>query len=317
MRGQGTLGRDLQLQLTCQVLLLTERVLCRSRRCGDLPVPSKRPTGASPPPRCCSPQSSPSRGSSAAPLSGSPGSRRARSPDHDPRAISDVSHGLHRVQNLTRARALQAKPHAPPFASARPERPAGTRRLERRRHEPQGRHRPPAPARAWARRGQRQPRVPARASQSRGRPAVMRPPGWFPPLRLRSAPPRARGPRFPGRRRREAGPRLGRPWTRGIPGLTLGDPEATSLLEAWAPGLRPLHRHPSSQALPRRPPPPKFHPGARAPTPVSPALPVLQHFHVRRWASTTAPPRRPLAFLPQTCSSSLCPHLGQEHHQTC
>lgn len=131
---------------------------------------------------------------------------------------------------------------------------------------------------------------------------MMRPPGWFPPLRSVSA---LRGPEAA-----KAGG--GTAWivwrTRGIPGLPLGDPEATSLPGSLGAGLLPSPSSPflPGALLPSPPTPQNSTPGARAPTPVSPALPVLQHFHGRQAGPQRQPRRRrPLAFLPQTCSSSV------------
>lgn len=180
---------------------------------------------------------------------------------------------------MARARALRAKPHTLPVASAGTERPAGTRRpsadsRSRRaaivRSAPAG---APAPGPAGTGGGCARP---ARASQGRGPPAVTRPPGWLPaaPLRLRA--PRARGAELPGPRRREAGPvrTVRRDWR--DPGTGARRPRGD--VPPGKPGRRllPLHRHPSSPARYSRPPAPRSTCTSAVPTPVSLARTVLE-----------------------------------------
>lgn len=151
---------------------------------------------------------------------------------------------------MARARALLAKPHTPPVASAGTEQPAGTRRpsadsRSRRaaivRSAPAG---APAPGPAGTGGGRARP---ARASQGRGHPAVMRPPGWLP---RRPAPsPRSEGPRRRASRAAKAGGGTGPDRQAGLEGS--GDwrtqaPRRRLSGEAWAPSPS----SPSSPFLP-------------------------------------------------------------------
>lgn len=89
---------------------------------------------------------------------------------------------------------------------------------------------------------------------------MMRPPGWFSPLRSVSALRGPEGQSFPGREggRRD---RLDHLEDQRDPGPDWETPRRRPSREAWAPASCSLHRHPSSQArYSRRSPPPKIPP---------------------------------------------------------